>query len=158
MSRSPEPALENDYLAEHVALLRDSLRRLAGRELPGGGLPPAQGARLLYHSPMAVLSHGTQADPVLNYANLTALGLFELSWDELLDTPSRLTAEAPEQAERARLLARVTERGWIDAYSGVRISRNGRRFRIHDAWVWNLVDDAGQLHGQAAAFRQWEAV
>jgi len=53
-----------------------------------------------------------------------------MSWAELTRTPSRLTAEAPNREERARLLAAVTARGFIDDYSGVRISKSGRRFRI----------------------------
>jgi len=102
-----------------------------------------------------VLSHNAAPDPILTYGNLKALELFELSWEELAQMPSRLTAEAPDRAERARLLAAVAARGFIDDYSGVRISRTGQRFRIERATVWNLTDDAGQLCGQAATFRTW---
>jgi hypothetical protein len=69
--------------------------------------------------------------------------------------PSRLTAEAPDRTERARLLAEVAARGFIDDYSGVRISRTGQRFRIERATVWNLSDDEGRRCGQAATFRTW---
>ena len=41
--------------------------------------------------------------------------------------------------ERARLLETVARRGFIDDYSGVRISKTGRRFRIIRATVWNLL-------------------
>ena len=68
---------------------------------------------------------------------------------------SRLTAEAPDRAERARRLAEVAARGFIDDYAGVRISRTGQRFRIGQATVWNLTDDQGRLGGQAATFREW---
>ena len=60
-----------------------------------------------------------------------------------LCTPSRLTAEAPNREERARLLAAVTTRGFIDDYSGIRISNTGRRFRIAQATVWNLLMNVG---------------
>ena len=79
-----------------------------------------------------------------------------MSWAELTRTPSRLTAEAPNREERARLLAAVTERGFIDDYSGVRISKTGRRCRIAQATVWNLLDEHGDASGQAAMFEQWE--
>ena len=46
-------------------------------------------------------------------------------------------------------------RGYIDDYSGVRISRTGRRFLIERATVWNLTDDRDQLCGQAATFHEW---
>ena len=41
--------------------------------------------------------------------------------------------------------------GFIRDYAGVRIAASGRRFRIDDAVVWNLVDADGVRHGQAAA-------
>ena len=78
-----------------------------------------------------------------------------MSWAELTRTPSRLTAEAPNREERARLLAAVTAQGFIDDYSGIRISKTGRRFRIQQATVWNLLDDQGHYCGQAACFSQW---
>jgi hypothetical protein len=61
------------------------------------------------------------------------------------------------QEERDRLLAEVTERGFIDNYSGVRIGRHGRRFLIEEAIVWNLLAPAGGAHqGQAAMFKRWK--
>ena len=97
-----------------------------------------------------------QADPVLNYGNHAALTLWEMSWEEFTGTPSRLTAEPPNREERARLLETVTRRGFIDDYSGVRISKTGRRFRIARATVWNLLTEDGQPCGQAAMFDHWE--
>jgi len=69
--------------------------------------------------------------------------------------PSRMTAEAPDRDERARLLESVSQHGHIDDYSGVRISRLGRRFRIERATVWNLIDAGGRPAGQAAMFHSW---
>jgi len=45
--------------------------------------------------------------------------------------------------------------GPVDDYSGIRISQSGRRFRIEQAIVWNLIDAAGHLCGQAATFDTW---
>ncbi len=53
------------------------------------------------------------------------------------------------------MLERVTRDGFIDDYAGVRISARGRRFRIEQAVVWNLVDRVGRHHGQAATFSHW---
>jgi hypothetical protein len=74
----------------------------------------------------------------------------------LTRTPSRLTAEAPDREERARLLEIVTRRGFIDDYSGIRVSKTGRRFRISRATVWNLLTEDGRPCGQAARFDKWE--
>ncbi len=144
------PCAANHYLADHAQLLLDCHLRLTGRPLLTDG-----GARGLYEAPFVVLSHGTEADPLFNYANLAAQRLFEMDWEELAGLPSRYSAEAPERGERERLLARVAQQGYIDDYSGVRISKSGRRFRILAATVWNLTDAAGRPRGQAAAFARW---
>ena len=154
---APEAApWDRPELVVHVQLLLDSFARLLERELiPRNGSPLAQAQRL-FESPFVVVSHGTEADPVLNYANATALTLWEMDWASFVQTPSRLTAEPMHRDERARLLERTRRNGFVDDYQGIRISRTGRRFRIEQAIVWNLTDAAGQLRGQAATFREWE--
>jgi len=117
---------------------------------------PLRFADKIFHASFVLVSHGTEADPVLNYGNAAALALWEMSWAELTHTPSRLTAEAPNRGERGRLLDAVTQRGFIDDYSGVRISRTGRRFKISRATVWNLISENGRPCGQAAMFGKWE--
>ena len=69
--------------------------------------------------------------------------------------PSRLTAQALEQDERARLLSQVSEQGYIGDYRGIRITKAGRRFLIERATVWNLLDESGAFYGQAATFSEW---
>ncbi|MDB5385463.1 MAG: hypothetical protein JWM11_1109, partial [Planctomycetaceae bacterium] len=58
--------------------------------------------------------------------------------------------------ERARLLERTTRDGFVDDYQGIRVSTTGRRFRIDQALVWNLVDAQGNRVGQAATFSDWQ--
>ena len=149
------PCPANRYQVEHTERLRRTFHALTGRDLLDPALSPEAAAETLFHAPFVVLSHNADLDPILTYGNRTALELFELSWAELIQMPSRLTAEAPNRAERARLLAEVAAQGFIDDYSGVRISRTGRRFRIERATVWNLSDEAGRRCGQAATFREW---
>jgi hypothetical protein len=60
------------------------------------------------------------------------------------------------RAERANFLQRVREQGFITDYSGIRISSKGRRFRITQATVWNIIDAHGNYTGQAATFSKWE--
>ena len=151
----PHPAESNDYLAGHVQLLRDSLRALTGRDLISSELSPVEAASQIFHAPFVVLSHNTDADPVLTYANIAGLHLFGMTWEQLITTPSRYTAEAPVRAERERLLARVAEHGYIDDYTGVRVSLSGSRFSINEATVWNLMDRDGHYRGQAAMFANW---
>jgi PAS domain-containing protein len=137
-------------LASHLDLTgQPLLERLPGET-------DAALAARLYAAPFVVLAHGTEPDPLFNYANAAAQHLFELSWDEFIGLPSRLSAETPERGERERLLARVTTHGFIDDYSGIRISKSGHCFRIQRATVWNLSNAAGHRIGQAATFSDWQ--
>ena len=152
------PCPANRYRVEHTERLRRTFHALTGRNLINPALAPEAAADALFHALFVALSHNTDPDPLLTYGNRQALELFELTWEELIQMPSRLTAEAPDQAERARLLAEVAARGFIDDYAGVRIARTGKRFRIERATVWNLTDDQGRRCGQAATFREWRAL
>ncbi|MEK3885440.1 MEKHLA domain-containing protein [Paenibacillus sp. PL2-23] len=138
---------------EHARLLLDSYKRLTGKTLlveqAGQSL-----AEAMEEAPFVVLSHGLEDDPILNYGNRMARKLWEIDEATLLTTPSRLTAEPMERDERARFLARVSEQGYVDDYTGIRISSLGRRFFIVNATVWNLVDDSGAYRGQAAMFAE----
>lgn len=149
-----EPSDENGFLEEHVTIIQDSFLRMTGANL--GGLSEKMSAEALYHAPFVVLSHNTQEDPVFTYGNLCAQRLFEMSWAELTRLPSRLSAELPNQTERARLLQQVRERGYISDYEGIRISKTGRRFNVRGALVWNLSTSMGDAVGQAATFQHWE--
>ncbi len=151
-----EPCEENQFLAGHIARLLASLRHWTGRDLVDPGLPPGEQARRIFAAPFAVLSHDTATDPMLNYGNRIGMELFELNWQELIQTQSRLTAEPVHRDERARLLDAVTRNGFIDDYRGVRISKTGRRFLIESAKVWNLLDENGAAYGQAATFSAWK--
>ena len=142
------------HLTDHVLLLVESYARLTGRQLMQA-TDADELARRLWEAPFALVSHGTEADPVFNYANLTALSLFETDWDDFTHLPSRLSAEPANRRTREALLQRVSEQGYIDDYSGVRISATGRRFVIRGAVVWNVIDRQGVYHGQAAMFAHW---
>ena len=154
MTHTDTPWSCPDQIA-HVQMLLDSFARLLGRDLIPRDDSPADQARRLFESPFVVVSHGTDADPVLNYGNATALALWEMDWAAFVQTPSRLTAEPVHRDERARLLERTRRDGYVDDYAGVRISQSGRRFQIEQAIVWNLIDDVGNHRGQAATFDRW---
>ncbi len=66
-----------------------------------------------------------------------------MTWEKFTSLPSRKSAELPNREERAQILAEVSSKGFIDNYSGVRISHTGKRFRIERATVWNLRDRGG---------------
>jgi len=152
MSADPSP----EFIRDHSVCLARSFKKWTGRELLPGDFSADELAEKLFNAPFVVVSHGMEADPILNYGNRTALALWEMSWTEFTGTPSRHTAEVPNQRARARLLEAVAAKGFMDDYSGIRISKNGRRFEIFRAIVWNLASKNGAPCGQAATFSEWK--
>lgn len=142
-------------VVEWTQRLLDSYRHWIGKELIDRHGEPTSQARTLFESSMVVVSHGTEEDPLLNYANRTALDLWGMTWEQLIKTPSRLTAEPVNRAEREWMLEQARARGFIDTYRGVRISGTGRRFLVENALIWNVLDAEFRRIGQAATFSHW---
>ncbi len=141
-------------IVSHTRLLLDSYERLLGKSLIFRGDSEAE---RLFSAPFPVVSHGTETDPIFNYGNLCALDLWGLSWEELTRLPSRATVAGDDigQEERESMLQRVRLQGYIDNYRGIRVTKEGKRFRIERAIVWNLIDGDGDYRGQAATFSDW---
>ena len=77
---SSEAAPDAAWLQRHVARLRESYRRLTGRDLIPPAVAAADAPAALDAAPFGIVSHGTQADPLFNYANRCALALFAMDW------------------------------------------------------------------------------
>ncbi len=136
-----------------LRLIVESYQRLTGKTLIPTVPSDANALRTaLWEAPRAIVAHGMEADPIFFYGNRAALQWFEMTAEEFAQLPSRLSAEPLAQEARVKLLGEVTQHGYVDGYSGMRIAKSGRRFMITDATVWNLMDDAGGYHGQAAVF------
>jgi hypothetical protein len=141
--------------SEFFALLTRSYARLVGKPL----VPQGKDSSWLYvEAPFAVVAHDTDADPKNIYANRCAQTCFEYSWEEFIGLPSRLSAEAPERAERQALLDAVSKNGFISDYRGIRVAKSGRRFLIEDGVIWELIDDKGIRHGAVATFPSWRNI
>jgi hypothetical protein len=150
MPSSPpsDPALDAS-----LRLIVESYQRLTGKALIDNAPTDIAALRnAVWNAPRAIVAHGTEADPIFFYGNRLALQLFEMSFDEFARLPSRLSAEPLAQEAREKLLAKVAQQGYVDNYSGMRIAKSGRRFMIADCTVWNLADELGGYHGQAAVF------
>ncbi|NUN65660.1 MEKHLA domain-containing protein [Pseudanabaena biceps] len=155
----PKPWLQEDQL-EHVQLLLYSFKYWTGNSLMSfpNHYSPLEIANSLFNVDFVVVSHGTQADPILNYGNQKALELWKMDWQTFTSTPSRFTAEPIERSEREQLLAQAKSQGYINNYRGIRIASTGDRFYINQAIIWNVINPQGELCGQAATFRDWEAI
>ncbi len=150
---SPLP-LAGEGLGEREGLTTstDSTLFLALPLQGGGDVAMARLREMLWDAPFAVVAHGTEADPIFFYGNRYALQCFEMDFEEFAHLPSRLSAEPLAQEAREKLLEKVSQRGFVDGYSGMRIAKSGRRFMIQDCTVWDLLDAQGNRHGQAAVF------
>ena len=145
------PNLKTPFYHQHAELLCDSYQRLFKKPLLITSAASNPLIQSLYNAPFALLSHGLEDDPIFNFGNAAALKLFEYSWDEFIQLPSRLSAKTVDQSERQRLLDAVSQQGFIDNYTGIRIAASGREFLIENAVVWNVIDKDGRYCGQAAA-------
>jgi hypothetical protein len=148
-------------VAAHELLLARTHLRTTGRELAPGldeaALAGADAAtrahELLWNADWVLLSHGTEPSPVLNYGNRAAMELFELDWDRLTALESRYTAPPDLVEERADVLRRVREAGFVDDYRGTRVSATGKRFVIERVTLWEVHrPGSGERLGMAAAF------
>ena len=144
--------IKRDFIKQQLEVICFSYQYFAGEILTPNEIQNAV---------FALVSHGTEQDPIFNYGNKTALGLFEMSWEEFTKLPSRLSAREQQQSERARLLSEVTEQGYSKNYRGIRVSKTGRLFQIEDTIVCNLLDPRNMHHGnmqrvgQSALIRKW---
>ncbi|AFY38409.1 MEKHLA domain protein [[Leptolyngbya] sp. PCC 7376] len=151
-----KPWLEPEAIAQ-VQLILDSYRHWFGEDLIARDETPETQADILFEAPMVVFSHGTQTDPIYNYGSRLGLKLWERTWEELLAMPSRESAEPNEkvQTERNQLLASSRDYGFKTGFSGVRVTKNGKRVRIEDVKLWDLLDKDGNYGGQAAVYSKW---
>ena len=150
-----EPYQQSDWI-DRSRLILDSYSHWLKNDLLDRNGPDLQVAQRMYFADRVIVAHGTEEDPILCYANHAALQLWEADLATLLTMPSRKTAEPDERADRSEMLRRGLEKGFIEDYSGIRVSTSGRRFLIRQATVWNLIDQSGMRAGQAATFDTWE--
>ena len=140
-------ASATESFLEHLVT---SFRVAIGKALLAPG--SVQLSKALFEAPFALLAHDASSDPIYNFGNQRALLLWEMNFDEFTRMPSRLCAEPVHQATRQAFLSEVERCGFVAGYTGIRISKTGRRFRIVDAVCWNVFDAQGVRLGQAACF------
>lgn len=115
-------------------------------------------AEALFNCHLAILSHevvvsANGRDNKYNYANKTALDVFERSFEEQTQLLSTQSAQADSTAQNQRntLLAECLMKGHV-RFSGERLSATGKTVVLNDAVLFNLFDAAGVYCGQAVVF------
>ena len=147
--------LESIAIQKHSVLLRESYERVCGKPFPID-LSKLPLTEALYTSDWVLVSHGTEKDPVFNYANRAAQRLWGMDWDKFTQLPSRLSAREDKVEKREAALNEAFKKGYITNYEGIRIDARGKEFYIRRVTLWNVIDSNGTLHGQAALFDEWE--
>lgn len=104
----------------------------------------------------ALLAHNNLNDPIFMYGNEFALHLWEISFNDFVKMPSRLSAEEDLRSVRAAMLNAVDAKNYYDAYEGTRVSTSGKKFKIKNVTVWNVFDEHKNKIGQAAYFKSVE--
>ncbi len=151
----------SEFKQQHAKRLIDSFKDVTGNDLIELDKNMHLGQQL-FEAPFVVVSHNGGDDPVLNYGNSTALNLWEMSWDDFTQTPSRKTAEPEFRNDRAAMLQQAKDKGYFNNYTGIRISSSGKRFLIEKAIIWTVPSVEGsddprlQKAGQAATFSDWK--
>ena len=146
---------QSPLIVQHSALLIQSYVDICGKKFPvsltNGNFP-----RDLYESDYIIVSHGTENDPIFNYANIAAQSLWKMNWETFIQTPSRLSAKNDKVTTRAIALQNAFAKGYLFDYEGIRVDALGREFSIQNVTLWNLIDASGTFHGQAAMFNRWK--
>lgn len=145
---SEEPKLSSDNgsnstvgiqdKSRHVSILDMSLKKLTGRgvydrmNIPQGALQ-----EVLSNNRFVLISHGTQKDPIYNFGNTACLEAFVRTWQELCRIPSResVVTRSQDDALRIELMNNVTNNGFVEGATGIRVTGDGRLIRLVDAVV-----------------------
>ncbi len=118
----------------------------------------AELAEALFEASAAILSHDIiiidgKRDNVYNYANRTALQVFERTFAEQTRIPSRKSVAEGEDSQLSRntLLTACFTKGWVK-FDATRVSATGKTVQLKDAILYNLFDKRGIYYGQAVVF------
>lgn len=143
---------EKPEIIKWTQIILNSYEKLLNKSLMNREGDEINQAKQLFFLDRIVYSHNTEPDPIYNYSNQKGLELWEMNWQQLTTTPSRMTTQPLLREEREKLLQETINKGFIENYEGVRISRTGKKYLVKDITVWNLTDNEGNFCGQAATF------
>jgi hypothetical protein len=152
------PLLGRSY-CQFFSLLTGSYLKLAGESMvPEGRGEATDMMDWLYRcAPFGVLAQDASREPRFVYANRAAQSFFECDWQEIVGMHSSLSAPDVNREARAAVMEGVLKNGYRSGYRGLRRTLPGRLFWIEDVTIWNIIDDEGIRHGQAALIRRTTA-
>ena len=147
---------EQPKIIEHSTLLAWCYKHWTNKDLIPDLENTTDLARKMYEAPFVIVSHGTEPDPVFNYANKKAQELWQLTWEEFICLPSRKSAEPMEENLRNSLIEVGKKKGISFIDKAIRVSKCGHRFYIKNVTLFNLFLPANTFAGQGAIYADWE--
>ena len=151
------------FIQKQSELILDCYQASIGKSLKerlgiDNNIMGAELAEALFKAPAAILSHDVividgKRDNIYNYANRTALKVFERTFAELTRIPSKKCVAESEESQLSRntLLSACFTKGWVK-FDATRVSANGKTVQLRDAILYNLFDKRGIYYGQAVVF------
>jgi hypothetical protein len=122
--------------------------------------------QLHQHERYAVLSHGTQDDPIFCYANRAALQQFGYAETEFFRIPSRYSAPEQHRQQRQQVIEKTADQTKNSSSSSgftltvipeaIRMNKSGEWFRIRNVLYFNVISETESqqrlILGQTAVF------
>ena len=139
---------------DHALLLNESHRRWTGEYLVAER-DPGEVLAALNEADMVIVSYGLEREPVFNYGNVKALSMLGYQLENFIQLAHKITIPEQETLISLELSQKVEQQGYIENYSGHRLAKNGRLWRVESGVCWQLSDNLGRVHGHAACFQDW---
>jgi hypothetical protein len=156
LSSSSYPSIDSDEeiggrnTYSHVSMLDESLRKLTGKgvcermEILDNSADPstimdsreAVYNKICLNDRFVLISHGTEDNPIYNFVNVAGLEAFVRTWDNF-KIPSResVVLQSKDEALRIELMNKVTNTGFVEGATGIRVRGDGKYIRLVDAVV-----------------------
>ena len=150
------PVLPSGRVADVDRWLRicsDSLENLTGTSLVDRMDGVERLDEVTANERYAVLSHGTQDDPIYNYANRATLLAFQYPEEGFYQLASRNSAPAgATRDDRDALVEEFKAKGYGVFPTAIRQTKTGELFEITDISLSNVYNEQGGRVGQMAVF------
>jgi MEKHLA domain len=135
-----------------IQLSSDSLKKFTGKSLFDYMDGVTQPSQVHDNKRYAVLSHGTQEDPIYCYFNKAALEQFQWTEETIYSLPSRYSApDGAHRSARQADIEQAIQQDVTELASVIRQTRHGELFEMIKVLLWNVYD-GDQRVGQTALY------
>ncbi|KAG7374027.1 MEKHLA domain containing protein [Nitzschia inconspicua] len=135
-----------------IQLSSDSLKKITGKSLFDYMEGVTRPDQVHDNERYAVLSHGTQDDPIYCYFNKAALQQFQWTENEIYSLPSRYSApDGADRTSRQIDVEQAIQQDLKELKSVIRQTKHGDLFEMLNVLLWNVYDGKKRV-GQTALY------